>query len=105
MLLGDGRGRLAPRPGPTLDAGRRPWKAALGDLDRDGHPDVALAADGKVVLLAGDGRGGFRPFPRSPVTVGRGAWSLALGDLDGDGRLDIVTADLEDGTLTVLLAR
>jgi hypothetical protein len=37
--------------------------------------------------------------------VGRGAWSLALGDVDANGRLDVVTADLEDGTVTVLLSR
>jgi hypothetical protein len=30
---------------------------------------------------------------------------VAVGDLDGDGRPDIATADLEDDTVTVLLAR
>jgi hypothetical protein len=105
VLLGDGRGRLAPVPGRPLDVGRRSWKAALGDLDRDGHLDVALGAGGMVVVLAGDGRGRFKPFPGSPYAVGRGAWSVALGDVDADGRLDLVTADLENDTLTVLLAR
>lgn len=105
VLLGDGRGGLAPASGGRLDAGRRCWKAALGDLDRDGRLDLALGAGGMAVVLAGDGRGGFRPFPGSPFAVGRGAWSIALGDVDADGRLDLVTADLENDTLTVLLAR
>jgi hypothetical protein len=105
VLRGDGRGGLTPFPGAALDAGRRSWKAALGDLDRDGRLDLALGAGGRVVALAGDGHGRFTPFPGSPFAVGRGAWSLALGDVDADGRLDVVTADLEDGTLTVLLSR
>jgi hypothetical protein len=105
VLLGDGHGRLTAAPGRRLDAGRRAWKAAVTDLDRNGRPDLVLGAGGKVVLLAGDGRGAFTPFPASPLAVGRGAWSVALGDLDDDGWTDLVTADLEDGTLTVLLAR
>jgi hypothetical protein len=105
VLRGDGRGGLAPLPGGGLDVGRRSWKAALADLDRDGRLDLALGAGGRVVALAGDGRGRFTPFPGSPFAVGRGAWSLALGDVDANGRLDVVTADLEDGTVTVLLSR
>jgi hypothetical protein len=104
LLMGDGRGGFKPSGSP-LDVGRRPWKAVIHDMDRDGKLDVVLGAGGAVILLLGDGRGGFTRAPGSPFTVGRGAWSVAVGDLDGDGRPDIATADLEDDTVTVLLAR
>jgi hypothetical protein len=102
-LLGDGRGGFRPAPGSPFDIGRRPWKAGLRDLDGDGKQDVVLAAGGAAVVMLGDGRGGFRPVPGSPFPVGRGAWTAALGDFDGDGKSDIATADLEAGTLTILL--
>lgn len=105
VLRGDGRGGFTPAPGSPLDAGRRSWKARLADLDGDGRQDVVLGGGGRAVVLRGDGRGGFAPMAGSPFPLGRGAWSVALGDLDGDGRLDIVSADLEDGTVSVLLAR
>ena len=105
VLRGDGRGGFAPAPGSPLFAGRRSWKARLGDLDGDGRQDLVLGGGGRAVVLRGDGRGAFASVPGSPFALGRGAWSVALGDLDRDGRLDIVSADLEDGTVSVLLAR
>jgi hypothetical protein len=104
VLVGDGRGGLRPATGPPLDAGRRGWKAALHDMDRDGRLDLVLAANGVVVML-GDGRGGFSAAPGSPFPTGRGSWSLALGDFDADGRTDAATADFEAGTVSVLLQR
>jgi VCBS repeat protein len=105
VLRGDGRGGFTPAPGSPLDAGRRSWKARLADLDGDGRQDLVLGGGGRAVVLRGDGRAGFAPVAGSPFPLGRGAWSVALGDLDRDGRLDIVSADLEDGTVSVLLAR
>jgi hypothetical protein len=104
VLLGDGRGGLRPAPGSPLDVGRRGFKAVLEDLDRDGRLDLVLGANG-VVVLRGDGRGGFAPVAGSPFAAGRGAWTVALGDFDGDGRSDVATADLEAGTVSVLLRR
>jgi hypothetical protein len=104
-LLGDGHGGFRLAPGSPFDIGRRPWKAVLRDLDRDGKQDAVLAAGGAVVVMLGDGRGRLSPVPGSPFAVGRGAWSVAVGDFDGDGRSDIATADLEAGTLTILLQR
>jgi hypothetical protein len=104
-LLGDGRGGFRAAPGSPFDVGRRPWKAVLRDLDGDGRQDLVLGAGGAVVVTLGDGRGGFRPLPGSPLAAGRGSWSVAVGDFDGDGRGDIATADVEAGTLTVLLQR
>jgi Tfp pilus tip-associated adhesin PilY1 len=53
--------------------------------------------------MLGDGRGRFSPAAGSPFPVGRGAWSVAVSDFDGDGRADFATANLETGTISVLL--
>jgi hypothetical protein len=74
-------------------------------MDRDGKTDLVVAVGGAVAVLVGNGRGGWTPAPGSPFPVGRGAWSLAIADFDGDGRSDVATADLEAGTLSVLLQR
>lgn len=104
-LLGDGRGGFRLAPGSPFDVGRRGWKCVLDDLDKDGRRDLVLAAGGAVVVQLGDGRGRFRSVPGSPFGVGRGAWSVAVGDFDGDGKSDIATADLQAGTVSVLLQR
>jgi hypothetical protein len=90
---------------PPLDVGRRPWKAALGDITGDGRPDLVLGGGGQAVVLEGDGHGRFTPVGGSPFLLGREAWSIAPADVDGNGRLDIVSADLGQDTVTVLLGR
>lgn len=65
---------------------------AVGDVDGDGHLDVAVAPGqfGEARIVGrGDGRCGFTAeavpvWPRSFVT------SLALADLDGDKRADLI---------------
>jgi hypothetical protein len=104
VLTGDGQGGLRPLGAP-VDLGRRGAKAVLHDMDRDGKTDLVVAVGGAVAVLLGNGRAGWAPVPGSPFPVGRGAWSLAVADFDGDGRSDVATADLEAGTLSVLLQR
>ncbi len=103
VLLGDGHGGFRPAAGSPLDIGRRPWKVVPHDMDRDGTTDLVLAAGGVVAVMLGDGRGRFAPAPGSPFPVGRGSWSVAVSDFDRDGRADFATADLESGTISVLL--
>ena len=57
------------------------------------------------MVLNGDGHARFTPLRGSPFPLGREAWSVALADVDGNGRLDIVSADLGQDTVTVLLGR
>ncbi len=85
--------------------GASPASPALGDVNGDGEPDIALVSGEKVSVLLGKGHGTFAAPVDSATGVGPRA--LALGDLDGDGRLDMVTAnsapEAEYGTVTSLL--
>ncbi|HSD29991.1 MAG TPA: VCBS repeat-containing protein [Vicinamibacteria bacterium] len=103
VLRGDGRGGFRVAPGSPVDVGRRAGKAVIRDLNRDGKSDLVLGSGHGVIVMLGDGRGGFAPAPGSPLPTGRGSWSVAVGDFDGDGRADVATADVESGSISVLL--
>ncbi len=103
ILLGDGRGRFSPAPGAPLPVASAPHLAEIGDIDRDGNPDlVATGHDSHGVFVwLGDGTGRFRSAAGSPYPARPGGkphnHGLALGDIDRDGRLDVVTPDVESG--------
>lgn len=105
VLLGNGDGTFQPALTYDTGASTSPISVAVGDLDGDGHPDLATAnqypgANNASVLL-GSGDGTFQP----PTTYETGSFpnSIAIGDLNGDGRPDVVTADLGSGDASVLL--
>ena len=77
---------------------------AVGDLNGDGRPDLAVAnaGSGDVSVLLGNGDGSFQPQQR--FAAGIGPASVALGDLNGDGRPDLAVANTTDpGTVSILL--
>jgi len=89
-------------PPAHVRLGTRPTSVALGDLDGDGKPDVAVVDGEGVAVLLNDGSGALLP----PVTfsTGSGPIAVVVGDLDGDGKGDLAvanrgTANTSDGTL------
>jgi hypothetical protein len=93
---------------PLEEAGETTANASIGDLDRDGDPDIVLAKGRHWPLVelvfVNDGRGGFgerhdlgstsdRGYTAARFGDGAGAvYGLAMGDLDADGTPDIDAA-------------
>ena len=76
----------------------------VGDLDADGHQDLAVAdfdVD-TLSILRGNGDGSFQD-PRS-FSTGVFPSGVALGDFNGDGAPDVATTSEFDNTVSVLLS-
>ena len=83
--------------------GRDPHTVAIGDLNGDGKPDLAITnyRAHTVSVFVNTGEGGFQAQldyrTRSKPTV------VAIGDLNGDGKADLVTASGVASTVSVSL--
>lgn len=102
FLHGRGDGSFAAPAHLAGQAGLLATDVASGDLDGDGHLDVAVSHYGGVRAFLGDGRGGFDPSAEV-ATATNGA--VAMGDLDRDGRDDVVSVELYAGRAVVSLGR
>ncbi len=109
VLLGKGDGQFAAASGSPFPAlrGVKPHNHGLsmGDVNSDGNLDLTTSnyEDNSVSVLLGDGKGNFAPASGSPFAVGRGPYNHTVGDLNRDGNLDVVTPNVGDNNVTVLL--
>lgn len=107
ILLGDGTGRFRLAPGSPIDVHSYPHPHAVvaADFNSDGHPDVVTDSWGnnQIELLLGDGTGRL-VTPGTFFPTGRRPYErLRSADFNHDGHPDIVTTNLDDGTLSILL--
>jgi hypothetical protein len=83
-----------------------PTSVAVGDFNKDGLPDLAVAdGSGFVSVLLGNGDGTFQAA--TDFGVGLAPGSVAVGDFNGDGILDLAVTHLQypNGGVSVLLGR
>lgn len=107
VFLGDGHGGFHLAPGSPIDvhSNPHPHGIAVADFNSDGKPDVATDSWGnnQIEVLLGDGTGRLHT-PGTFFATGRRPYErLRSADFDHDGHADIVTTNLDDSTVSILL--
>jgi hypothetical protein len=103
VLLGNGDGTF--REPVSHRTGMGSVALAIGDLDADGKPDLAVANqdNDNLSVLLGRGDGTFEP--QVPFPTGVGPNSVAIADLNGDGNVDLAVANGGSSEVGVLFGK
>jgi hypothetical protein len=103
VLLGNGDGSFG--PATEYSAGFEALSLAIGDLNGDGKPDLAIDSPeytgGGVHVLLGNGDGSFGR--ENSYGIGGDALSVAIGKLNGDRKPDLAVANFSSNAVSVLL--
>jgi FG-GAP-like repeat len=113
ILLSNGKGDFYEPAGSPFACGDAPFGIAIGDINADGKPDLAIInspgsmGEGKgkngLTVLVGDGTGKFTTMKGSPFNAGKIPNRIAIGDVNGDGVNDIVTSDNDSNKIYLFL--
>ena len=97
MICGDGTFRTAVNY--STGSGTAPYSVAVGDFNRDGTPDLAVADywETSVGVLLGNGDGTFRTAADYPTGIA--PVSAAVGNFRGNGILDLAVANAGSNTV------
>jgi hypothetical protein len=104
ILIGDGTGNFTPAASSPEAAGDVAIQVEVGDYNRDGKQDLAVAdlLSFDVTILLGDGAGDFTAAGTSPEMVITRPWTITTGDFDRNGIEDLAVVYQNTTTLTLL---
>ncbi|MGC1617178.1 MAG: FG-GAP-like repeat-containing protein [Candidatus Acidiferrum sp.] len=105
ILLGNGNGTFTQAANSPFAVGKSPFAIASGDLNVDGHPDLAIVnqADSTLSVFLGNGDGTFTAATNSPLATGQNSTSVAIADFNGDGVPDMAVTDPVTDSISVYL--
>lgn len=90
-------------------AGTTPYSVAIGELDDDDRPDLAVAAftPARVSVLRNKTAAGAASpafLAKLDFITASGAYSVAIGDINRDDRADLIVSNASASSISVLLA-
>ncbi len=104
VFLGVGDGSFQPTNNFGT-GGDLPVSIAVGDFNKDGKPDFAIANlnSGNVSILLGNGGGSLSAAPGSPFGVCSRPSSVAVADFDKDGQQDVAVTCADANSVSILM--
>ncbi len=87
-----------------LTSGTTPASVAVGDLDGDGKPDMAISNSNSstVTIFRNTSSAGVISFAaKADLTTGSIPFGANLADLDGDGNMDVIVPNYGSGTVSL----
>ena len=96
---------FANAPGSPFAVAGDPGNVVIGDMNKDGKPDLIVTGgrSRSISVLLGQGHGRFRVARDNALTASEGPGDMALGDVNSDGNLDLAFVTHDSYGVTLLL--